>query len=135
MVRMYEEIEHTADLAIKVTAPSLSGLLLEAALAVMELSGIALGDANQTQESITLNADDPETLMVSWLEELLYAIEVNQLGYKACQVEISAEFQLQATVSLAPITSLQRLIKAVTFHELSIEKVRGGYETIIVFDV
>jgi SHS2 domain-containing protein len=132
---MFEEIEHTADLAIKIAAPTFNNLLAEAARAVIALSGIEMEETILRQESITLKAEDPETLLVSWLEELLYTIEVNHLAYQDCQIEISGEYQLQATVSLASIKSLQRHIKAVTFHDLSVEIVEQGFETVIVFDV
>ncbi|MGD8821963.1 MAG: archease [Anaerolineales bacterium] len=131
----YEEIEHTADLAIKVAAPTFSDLLMEAAAAVMELSGIVLQDKILRQESITLKAEDPETLLVSWLEELLFAIEVKHAGYRDCQLKIAGEYLLHATITSASIKSLQRMIKAVTFHDLSVERKDHGFETVIVFDV
>ena len=132
---MYEEIEHTADLAIKIKAPSLPELFAGAANAVLSISGIELSDQLHKQESISLKASDLETLLVSWLEELIFSIEVNHVGFQNCQVEINEELELLAKVDLVPIKRLQRLIKAVTYHNLSIQMVEQGYETVIVFDV
>jgi SHS2 domain-containing protein len=132
---MYEEIEHTADLAIRVVSSNLPALLEEASRAVTNLSGIVLDDGHTIDESITLKANDPETLLVSWLEELLFRIEVKNQAFYHYSITIENKYQLHADVGTAPIRSIKRFLKAVTFHDLAIEQIEGGLETVIVFDV
>ena len=132
---MFEELEHTADLAIRVSAINLHDLFTEASMAVMALSGIELQSGPIHENTIKLHAADPESLLVNWLEELIYEIEVNHRAYDDFHIVIDGDYSLQATVKLVPIASISRLIKAVTFHEMAIQQVADRLETVIVFDV
>jgi SHS2 domain-containing protein len=132
---MFEELEHTADLAIRVSAINLPDLFSEASKAVMALSGIELQSGPIHETIIKLHAADPESLLVNWLEELIFEIEVNHRAYQGFHIVIDGDYSLQATIELVPIASISRLIKAVTFHEMAIQKVADGLETVIVFDV
>ena len=82
-----------------------------------------------------LKEEDAETLLVSWLEELLYPLEVENAAVVDFQVEVLEKVQLKATIELKKIASIKKEIKAVTFNELDIRTVESGYETIIVCDV
>jgi SHS2 domain-containing protein len=132
---MFEELDHTADLAIRVAAIDLSGLLAEAARAVIELSGIALESSAVQERTIRLTSEDPESLLVQWLEELLFEIEVKNRASLDFPITIDGEYSLEATVKLVPIASISRLIKAVTFHQMDIKTVDDQLQTVIVFDV
>lgn len=132
---MFEEIDHTADLAIRVVAKDLSALLEEAAKAVMVLSGIDLESGPSIKKVVHLTANDPESLLVQWLEELLFNIEVKDRGSLDFSIMIKDRYHLTATLKLVPISGISRSIKAVTFHDLSIKTVEDRLETIIVFDV
>ena len=74
-------------------------------------------------------------MLVSWLEELLYPLEVEDAVVVDFQVEVLDKAQLKATIELKKIASIKKEIKAVTFNELDIRAVETGFETIIVFDV
>lgn len=132
---MFEELEHTADLAIRVSSANLTGLFAEASKAVIALSGIEPLSSPIDESIINLHAADLESLLVKWLEELIYEIEVNHRTYHDFQIVVDGEYNLQAKVMLVPIASISRLIKAVTFHELAIQQVDNRLETVIVFDV
>lgn len=132
---MFEEIDHTADLAIRVQAASLADLFCEACKGLMALSGIELADKPIRSITLHLQADDPETLLVSWLEELLYFIESKAKAYRRCQIEMPDDISLTAEIDLVPIANIGRMIKAVTFHDLEIQRLKDHVETVIVFDV
>ena len=72
----YEEIEHTADWALRVRGQTLTELFRNAGLGMLSLLGIEHGPGNAESRFIELKADDNETLLVIWLEELLYPLEV-----------------------------------------------------------
>ena len=68
---MYEEIDHTADYAIRVRGLDLPGLFIEAARGMNALTaGAAVGPA--VSREIHVEASDLEALLVSWLEELAF---------------------------------------------------------------
>ena len=131
----FEEIEHTADWALRVRGDSLTDLFRNAAFGMLSLLGIESLPGNSESRYFELKADATETLLVSWLEELLFPLEVENAAVVDFQVEVLEKAQLKATIELKKIASIKKEIKAVTFNELDIRTVESGYETIIVFDV
>lgn len=131
----FEEIEHTADWALRVRGQNLTDLFRNAALGMLSLLDIESVPGNSESRFFELKAEDTETLLVSWLEELLYPLEVEHAAVVDFQVEVLEKAQLKATIELKKIASMKKEIKAVTFNELDIRTVDSGYETIIVFDV
>ncbi len=131
----YEEIDHTADWALRVRGQNLTDLFRNAALGMLSLLEIEPLPGNSESRSFELKAEDTETLLVTWLEELLYPLEVEGAAVVDFQVDVLEKVQLKATVKLNKIASINKEIKAVTFNELDIRAAEFGYETIIVFDV
>ncbi len=131
----FEEIEHTADWALRVRGQNLTDLFRNAALGMLSLLEIEPAPGKMESRSFELKEEDTETLLVSWLEELLYPLEVENAAVVDFQVEVLEKVQLKATIELKEIASIKKEIKAVTFNELDIRALESGYETIIVFDV
>ena len=137
--RGFEEIEHTADIAIRVRGRSLAEMFANAAygmacqMAGHPASTDAVGET--IERTIELTAYDAETLLVTWLGELLYLSEREGCVFTEFDiVEVTAS-RLQAVVRGGPAVTHRRHIKAVTFNDLDIVHTDAGYETTIVFDV
>jgi len=84
---------------------------------------------------IELAAIDKETLLVAWLEELLFNIETNDVNYTGIEVHQVKNGQLRASVRETPLAEMNKEIKAVTFYDLKIEATDEGFTTTLVFDV
>jgi SHS2 domain-containing protein len=132
---MYEEIEHTADWAIKVRGRDIPALFTNAALGMMELAGVRMGDEVGQLRQVKQQAADSETLLVDWLHEVLLALEMEQLAFREIDLEITDGWTLVGSVRAVPIQSIEKPIKAVTYNELQIEEFSDGLEVTIVFDV
>ncbi len=130
----FEEVSHTADWALKVWAPSLSALYRQAALGMYSLMGLVLSSQIGDVQSIVLEAGDDESLLVNFLAELLYWTEEERIGFSTLKVTVN-HHQIVAVGETSPIGSLQKEIKAVTFHNLAIQENDGWYVVTIVFDV
>ncbi len=130
----YREIEHTADWALKVWAPDLNALFEQAAAGMYALMEASLQPGSRQVHELSLQAADSETLLVSFLEELLYHTEQHDIGFERIEVEIN-ELTLTARLWAAPILSRRKEIKAVTFSNLEIRQAEDGVTTQIVFDV
>ena len=130
-----EEIEHTADWSIRVQAEDLPSLFEIAAKGMFNLIGQPDIEAGAITHPITLQAADTETLLVSWLEELLFILDSEHLMLHTAQVQVASEVQLLATVTLMPPAELWKEIKAVTYHDLCVEETEAGFEVTLVFDV
>jgi len=130
----FEEIPHTADWSLRVWAMDLPVLFIEAARGMVAIAGTRLAEGPRTSRTIVSIAPDHESLLVSFLSELLYIGEQEKLAFDEFKIKIEAE-RLSAEVVGAPILSIDKIIKAVTYHNLQIRQTSKGYEVEIVFDV
>ena len=130
-----QEIEHTADTALHVWGPDLPALFAEAAIGMKRLMGMRIEEGGTLSRSLVVEALDLESLLVNFLEEILFFGEHENLGFDRFEVEINGEYKLNAKMFGARIVQKSKEIKAVTFHNLNISKTESGYEVIIVFDV
>jgi SHS2 domain-containing protein len=130
----FEEISHTADWSVRVWAQDLPSLFAEAARAMNVLSGTRTGHGARVRRTFESEAPDAETLLVAFLSELVYYQEQENLAFDIFELEVRGQ-RLKAEMEGAEITTVDKAIKAVTYHNLKIEKTNDGFETTIVFDV
>lgn len=130
----FREIEHTADWELQVWAPDLPALFEQAARGMYALSGARLEDGPRQIYSLKLEAGDPESLLVTFLSELLYYGEQEELGFDSYQLHLDGK-TLRAELGGAPLVAVEKEIKAVTYHNLDIHEGPRGLEVKIVFDV
>jgi SHS2 domain-containing protein len=131
----YREIQHTADWQLEAWAPDLAGLLVQCARGMQALSGVRLDPEAQPEwRRIELFGLDPESLLVSFLSELLYISEQESLGFEAYELDLDG-LDLQARVQVRALLVIEKEIKAVTYHNLEIESTPDGLITRVVFDV
>jgi SHS2 domain-containing protein len=130
----YQEIEHTADWALRVWAPDLAGLLEQAARGMYELSGTRISGSGREKRSLKIESTDAEGLLVNFLSELLHFLDQENIAFDEFDLVVS---ETEANVNLAGALVIERKkeIKAVTYHNLLIEKKSQGLEAQIVFDV
>ena len=131
----FEEIEHTADWAYRVRGKNLAQLFIQATLGLYSLVGMELSSGSRTTRSIQLKAIDRESLLVAWLNELLYFHESEGLGFEEIKIQYLDETSIQATVTGAPTQQWLKDIKAVTYHNLAICETASGLEVTLVLDV
>ena len=128
------EREHIADWELEAWATDLSGLLEQAARGMYTLSGTRLAEYPRIDRSVEITASDAESLLVKFLQELLYFGEKDGVGFDRFSIMVS-ELHLQATLEGAAISSQDKEIKAVTYHKLQIRQTSNGLIVNIVFDV
>jgi protein archease len=130
----FQEVEHTADWSLDVWAPTLEQLFEQAARGMLVLAETEL--ALQAREACQLDllAIDLESLLVNFLNELLYWGESECLAFDVFHLSIEG-LHLTGRVEGAPIAAQTKEIKAVTFHNLVIHHEAGVFRVRIVFDV
>ena len=131
----FEEIEHTADWAYRVRGNNLTELFIQAALGLYSLVGMQLAERDKTTRLIELKGIDRETLLVAWLNELLYLQESEGLGFEQLEIQHLDDTSLRATVTGSPTQQWLKDIKAVTYHNLAVRETESGLEVTLVLDV
>jgi SHS2 domain-containing protein len=135
----YRIFDHTADLGIEVTADTLEALYAGAVLALFDcLADLTNVRAGQTLEIVTVGGDEAETL-VNLLREALFAFHGRGFLVKACLVNEVEPTRVRAVLRGEPFDSvrhrLRREIKAVTYHQASVQLTKSGWVTRVVCDV
>lgn len=131
----YQEVEHTADWALRVWGPDASQLFRQAAFGMLALMGAQPADKAAGWRAIELAADDLETLLVDWLQDLLYALETRQRVPDRIEIRVDEAGRLDGRVRERPSRRPDKPIKAVTYHQLAIRPTPDGLATTVVFDV
>lgn len=134
----FEELDHTADVAIRARGRDLAELFANAAYGMWSLILQDIEAVEPTVERVVeLDALDPEVLLVDWLSELLYLHETEHEVYSRFEIQEISPTRLRAVARGAPLQeqALRKHVKAVTFNDLSIEETDDGYVATVVFDV
>lgn len=130
----FEEISHTADWSVRVWAEDLPSLFAESARAMNTLAGTATNQSPRMKRVFESDGADAESLLVAFLSELVYYQEQENLAFDTFEIQINGE-QITVTMEGAAIQSIDKAIKAVTYHNLKIERTSRGLEATLVFDV
>jgi SHS2 domain-containing protein len=133
--RRFEEIEHTADLALRVYGQDMRELFANAAHGMFALMAEPSLKGPAREREVSLEATDSESLLVNWLNELIYLHEVENETYSQFNIETLSPAKLEAHVIGGPTRIKTKAIKAATFHDLAIEEIPNGLAATIVFDV
>lgn len=136
---MYELFDHTADLGLRVVAPDLNSLFQDGALA---LTSAMINDVStirpQSAVSIELVGSDLVFLLFDWLNQFLNRFEMEGLLFSRFEVNVHRG-GLTASAWGEPLDrsrhALSREVKAITYHELKVEKTSDGWLAEVIVDI
>lgn len=132
-----EELGHTSEIGLRAHAPTQSDLFRCLACAMIGLTGAEAEPEEAPQfYEVDLAAGDLESLVVDWLNEILYLHEVSSLVVDAVEVERITPQAIAATVLGRRARQAPDLqIKAVTYHQLRIGRDGEGWKAEVFFDI
>ena len=136
------EIDHTGDIGLRVTAPSLDALFARAAWGTFwVLTDVETVEPRESQ-TVTVDAADREALMVRWLSELNFLHTTQHRLFCDFDVALSTAddgIALEATCRGEPTDPARHTvyteIKAVTFHGMEVEETEDGWTVQVIFDM
>lgn len=135
-MKRFEEIPHTADWSYRAFGHDRRELFENAAHALFELEGAApMAGAVETRRNVSVDGIDYESLLVNWLNELLFLQEQRREVYERLEISRLSPTELAAQVFGKPRGSMDKIIKAATFHNLKIEQTKDGWQATVVVDV
>ena len=136
-------LEHTADVGFEVEADSLAGVFEAAADALLHvLFDVGLPRQGRRRDRLTLTAPDLETLLVRWLDELIYRVQTR--GEVPVRTRVRLEKvpegqRLEAELDLLPFEEVRDRFageaKAATYHGLAVEEADGRFRARVILDV
>jgi len=132
-------VAHTADIAVSVHGGDMGELIVNAARALYSILLRATDLTERLQRVITVDSPDEETLLVDWLNELIYLFDAERLAFSRFRVEQLTECRLQIRCFGERIDNARheivRDVKAATYHMAHIHRADDGYTAQVILDV
>ena len=138
MEKDFEIVDHTADVGIIAYGTDISQAFANAARALFSLI-TELDDVEEVlYRDIELTAPDEESLLVEWLNELIYLFDVENIVFKRFDITQLNNTQLRARSYGEKVDSskhrLKTGVKAATYHMLKVDK-GNGCQLQVLFDI
>jgi SHS2 domain-containing protein len=139
MSRPFEILEHPADVGFLAYGATLQELFANSALAMISLA-CDLEDVRETEKrKIEAAGEDVESLLYSWLAEILAVADAERLVLHRAAVTFLDEGRVRGMVYGEPIDRARHktgvAIKAVTLHQFAVENVDDGWRARVFLDL
>ena len=135
----YEVFEHTADIGIHAYGSTLADLFVHAAQGMESLMVAPEQVRLLTSRTIAVEGHDSVSLLIAWLNELIFLFDTEYLLLRAFVIDDFSETHLTARATGEPYDGerhdLSSAIKAVTWHEAAVTHTEEGYKARIIFDI
>jgi len=135
----FEFVAHTADVAALVRGRTMAELLGSAADALYSLVMAVPEVAATHRRSISIESIDSDTLLVDWLNELIYLFYAEGLAFSEFRFDELDDTRLQAECIGEQLDLSQRRmnreVKAATYHMAHVSRVGERLVARIVFDI
>ena len=133
----FEELSHTADVRIRVKAPTLDLLFSDAFVALMQTL-FGKNRSGGLTRTLQIEAQDRESLLMDFLSDVLFVCEVEGLVFRHADVTIAGN-SLNAVMDGEPFDRTRHAegteVKGISYSGLSITQDTNGYMLDILFDV
>lgn len=138
MEREFEIINHTADVGIRAYGANIGQAFANAARALFSLMVEPDNVGEIIYRDIELTAQDQESLLVEWLNELIYLFDVENIIFKRFEIIEINNTQLKARGYGEKVDiskhKLKTGVKAATYHMLRVDK-GDDYQVQVLFDI
>jgi len=134
----YQLRDHTADVAVEATAPTLPAVFAAVAEGFTAASCEAVPGTGE-RFKLSVDAESREAALFEYLDELIYERDVRlvlPVDHEVAVEDTEHGWAVTATARGVPLADVDaREIKAVTYSEMTLERRDGGWYAYVVFDV
>ena len=134
----FELIDHTADIGVLAYGSDAREAFANAAHGMFSIIVSPEGVGEDYTREVHIQASDQETLLVSWLNELLYIMDVERVILSRFEITHINQEGLWARVYGEKIDTsrhqLKTAVKAATYHSLKIES-DSDFKIQVILDV
>jgi len=139
----FEILEHPADVGFRAYGRTLEELYTNAALAMMTLACAPEGLEERESREIEAMGADHEALLYAWLADILAIQDAEQMFFRRAAMvgvaDAAGRLRLLGRIFGERYDSARHhagtYIKAVTMHQLRVEKTSAGWQAQVYLDV
>lgn len=150
-MKKYEQIDISGDVGLRVSGDSLESLFENAASGMYDLITDVSTIRRDEDKKIFISAENYENLLIRWLNELVFLYDT--YGFTGKRVSVTIDNNVTASRSHDTATAIELravitggifnpdinekrlLIKAATYHNLTLRKRKAGWEATVIFDI
>ncbi len=127
----------TSDVAFEAEGETLEEVFESSAWALLGVMYDRESVEETRREALELEGEDLEDLFHLFLSELMVIVEIENLFPKRIDLEFQGKNRLKAQLwgDNADVRMVQTVVKGVTYHEFSLEKVGGRWKAHVVLDI
>jgi SHS2 domain-containing protein len=138
-MKTFEVIDISGDAGIRAYGETLEDLFVNAATGMYSLITDPAAVREERHMALDIESHSLEGLLVSWLNELIFHFDTYGFVGKTVRIATLRDNKMSARVSGEEFDAERHekrlLIKAATYHQLSIERKEGRWVTDIIFDI
>ena len=135
----WKTFEHQADVGLALDATDGPALFAEAGLALAALSYDPAAVREREAYELAGEARGVEELLVAWLNDLVFLLEGRRVVWQRIGFSHWSETAYRAELHGEPADperhSLRDLVKAATYHRLSVSRDETGWHARVILDV
>jgi len=142
----YREVEHIADIGLEVYGNTVEDIFINSVKGLFHFISPKLKVGNQPdvfpeglpKNIIEIEGATQEEILVHWLNEFIYNFFVKNIFPKTIKINVLTDKMFRAEIEFSRCSDAVEInleVKAATYHNLSIQKVKDKYQVRIIFDV
>lgn len=134
----YRVVEHTADVGIYVIGGSVEEPFRQAALGLLDITGTWKPGPPDEVVTVEVSSHDLPGAFVDWLSEILYLQDARDSLITSIDVEDVGDSDARGRVGLLTRGNVEvegTPVKAITYHQLEVERTEEGWEAHVFFDI
>jgi SHS2 domain-containing protein len=135
----FELLDHPADLGFRAYGASLEKLFANCAQALVHIILDASNIQAVQQVSLSAEGGDYESLLVNWLNEVLYYVDGKRIALRTFDISQVSETRIECSArgeARDPQRHPPKLaVKAVTYHQLKVRQTENGWMAEVYVDV
>jgi len=132
-------LEHTADIGFEAFGASREEVFANAARALFHIVVEPESVSPRAAVEIRVGGADPPSLLVNWLSELLYLQDAEGWLFRDFEIHSLADESLAAVARGEKFDAarhqLKLLVKAITYHQLSLDQTPAGWRAQVYVDI
>jgi protein archease len=132
-------LEHTADIGFEAFGSTLPEVFENAARAMAHLIADPATVRPVEEVRIEVQGTDPPDLLVNWLSEILYQHDAERCLFRDFRVENLGEHAASGIAWGEKINPARHrtnlMVKAITYHQLSLQQTASGWRAQVYVDI
>ncbi len=137
-MKKYESLDISGDAGLRIRGENLEELFENAAAGMSGLITNTSGIKETEKKEFVLSFDNHESLLVRWLNEIIFLFDAHGFIGRLFSVSFKGntlEARISGGIFDPEVNEGRLLIKAATYHRLSLKKINSHWEATVIFDI